>query len=154
MVSTPGALVIDAMQYSNPERARFQEWRAGGVGCVHVTVAIWEGARETLSTLGQWNRLFAENGDLIALAKGGDDIERIAKEGRTAIVFGFQDTSPFEDDIELVEVFHTLGIRIAQLTYNVQNRVASGCCQTGPDLIDGSGQFMPHPDLGGLPQFP
>lgn len=120
-------LTIDALQYNKPERARFLEWRAGGVSCVHVTVAIWESARETLTALGEWNRLFEENADLVALAKTADDIEEIARSGRTAVVYGFQDTSPLEDDIELVEIFHTLGIRIIQLTYNVQNRVASGC---------------------------
>ncbi|MBS7700546.1 membrane dipeptidase [Chelatococcus sp. YT9] len=122
-----GSLIIDALQYNKPERARFEEWRAGGVGCIHVTVAIWESARETLSALGEWNRLLEKNSDLIALATSADDIERIAASGRTAIVYGFQDTSPFEDDIELVETFYKLGVRIAQLTYNVQNRVASGC---------------------------
>lgn len=120
-------LLIDALQYNNPERARFEEWRDGGVGCVHVTLAIWEGARETLSVIGNWNRLFEANGDLIVLARTGHEIEAIAASGRTAVVFGFQDTSPFEDDIELVEVFYQLGVRIAQLTYNVQNRVGSGC---------------------------
>ncbi len=120
-------LLVDALQYNKPERARFEEWRRGGVGCVHVTVAIWEGARETLSVLGEWNRLLEKNADLITLATSAEDIERIAASGRTAVIFGFQDTSPFEDDIELVEIFYRLGIRIAQLTYNVQNRVASGC---------------------------
>lgn len=123
--STP--LLIDAMQYSNPERPRFEEWRRGGLSCVHVTVAIWESARETLSVLGRWNRLLHENRDLIALATSADDIDAIARSGRTAVVFGFQDTSPFEDDIELYAVFHRLGVRIVQLTYNVQNRIASGC---------------------------
>lgn len=120
-------LLIDAMQYNKPERPRFEEWRRGGVGCVHVTVAIWENARETLSALGEWNRLFEHNADLIALATTAEDVERIAASGRTAVILGFQDTSPFEDDIELVEIFYQLGVRIAQLTYNVQNRVASGC---------------------------
>lgn len=128
MMTTHGApLVIDALQFNKPERARFEEWRAGSLGCVHVTVAIWESARETLSKLGEWNRLFEANADLIALARSGEDIEAISASGRTAVVFGFQDTSPFEDDIELVEIFHTLGVRVAQLTYNVQNRIASGC---------------------------
>lgn len=120
-------IVVDCLQYNNPERPRFEEWRKGGIDCVHVTVAIWEGARETLSALGKWNRLLEANADLIALARTADDIRSIAASGRTAVVFGFQDTSPFEDDIELVQIFYDLGVRIAQLTYNVQNRVASGC---------------------------
>lgn len=125
--SNRGAIVIDAMQYSKWERARFEEWRAGGLGCVHVTLSIWENARETLTVIGAWNRLFQSHGDLIALATTGEDIERIAASGRTAVVYGFQNTSPFEDDLELVEAFHQQGVRIAQLTYNVQNAVASGC---------------------------
>ncbi|MDM8165637.1 membrane dipeptidase [Roseovarius sp.] len=126
-------LIIDALQYNNPERARFEEWRDGGVGCVHVTLAIWENARETLTAIGQWNRHFEEHADLIALATTAEEIEEIAASGRTAVVYGFQDTSPFEDDIELIEIFHQLGVRIAQLTYNVQNRVASGCWE--PDEL-------------------
>jgi microsomal dipeptidase-like Zn-dependent dipeptidase len=126
-VSSNRLLVIDAMQYNKPERARFEEWRKGGIGCVHVTLAIWENARETLSAIGEWNRLLEDNDDLIALATTADDIERIAGSGRTAVVYGFQDTSPFEDDIELFEIFYRLGLRIVQLTYNVQNRIASGC---------------------------
>ncbi|MCA0338498.1 MAG: dipeptidase [Proteobacteria bacterium] len=120
-------MLIDALQYNKPERARFEEWKRGGVGCVHVTLSIWENARETLTVIGEWNRLLEQNADLIALATTGEDIERIAASGRTAVVYGFQDTSPFEDDIELIEIFYQLGVRIAQLTYNVQNRVASGC---------------------------
>ncbi|WP_312366000.1 membrane dipeptidase [Ensifer sp.] len=126
-MSAKKPLVIDALQYNKPERARFEEWKRGGIGCVHVTLSIWENARETLTVIGEWNRLLEKNADLIALATTGADIERIAASGRTAVVYGFQDTSPFEDDIELVEIFHQLGVRVAQLTYNVQNRVASGC---------------------------
>jgi len=137
--SHDGLLFVDAMQYNKPERIRFEEWRKGGIGCVHVTVAIWEGARETLSVFGEWNRLFDDNDDLIALATTADDIQRIAESGRTAIVFGFQDTSPFEDDIELFEIFHKLGLRIVQLTYNVQNRIASGCWE---DDDHGVSQFF------------
>jgi microsomal dipeptidase-like Zn-dependent dipeptidase len=120
-------LLIDALQYSKPERARFEEWRDGRIGCVHVTLAIWEGARETLTKIGEWNRLLDDNADLIALATTAEEIETVAASGRTAILFGFQDTSPFEDDIELFQIFHRLGVRIVQLTYNVQNRIASGC---------------------------
>lgn len=123
-------LLVDALQFSHPERARFEEWRKGNVACVHATIAIWEGARETLSRIGQWNRLFEANSDLIAHACSADEIEEIAASGRTAVLFGFQDTSPFEDDIELFEIFHSLGVRIVQLTYNVQNRIGSGCWES------------------------
>ena len=42
-------LVIDGLQAGRPSRERFLEWREGGVGCVHATLAIRENARETLA---------------------------------------------------------------------------------------------------------
>lgn len=129
--SASSPMIIDCLQYSLPERARFEEWRAGGVGAVHVTLAIWEDARETLRVIGAWNRLFEANTDLIALAGSARDIDRIAGSGRTAVIFGFQNTSPFEDDLDLVEIFHQLGVRIAQLTYNIANAVGCGCWEEG-----------------------
>lgn len=120
-------LVVDCLEYSAPTRERFLEWQRGRVGCVHVTLSVWETARETLSVLGKWNDLLAENADLIGLARSVDDIRRISSEGRTAVVFGFQNTAALEDDIRLVQVFHDLGVRIMQLTYNTQNSIAAGC---------------------------
>ncbi|UOR02485.1 dipeptidase [Leucobacter allii] len=120
-------IVVDCLEYSNPSRERFLEWRDGRVGCVHVTLAVWETARETLSVLGRWNDLFAENSDLVAHATSAQGIRDIVASGRTAVMFGFQNTAPFEDDIRLVRVFHDLGVRIVQLTYNTQNSIAAGC---------------------------
>lgn len=123
----PPAIVVDCLENSKPSRERFLEWRDGHVGCVHVTVAIWESARETLSVLGQWNDLFAENRDLISPARTVAELREVVASGRTAVVFGFQNTAPFEDDIRLVQVFSDLGVRIVQLTYNTQNSLAAGC---------------------------
>ncbi|MEM7654121.1 MAG: membrane dipeptidase, partial [Pseudomonadota bacterium] len=41
--------------------------------------------------------------------------------------FGLQNCSPIEDDICLVEILHTLGVRFMQLTYNNQSLLATGC---------------------------
>ena len=132
-------LLIDCLQVSKPSRERFEEWRRGGVDCVHVTLSIWENTRETLSTIGKWNRIFADNSDLIAQANSADDIERIAASGRTAVIFGCQNASLFEDDIDLVGIFHKLGMRFVQLTYNVQNNIGSGCWE---DDDHGVSQFF------------
>ncbi|GLU48740.1 membrane dipeptidase [Nocardiopsis ansamitocini] len=126
-VADPLPFTVDCLEYSKPDRARFEEWRRGSVGCVHVTIAVWETARETLSVIGEWNDLFAANSDLIEQAHGVADITRINAAGKTAVLFGFQNTTPLEDDIRLVRVFADLGVRIMQLTYNTQNSIAAGC---------------------------
>lgn len=124
--STAHPLIIDALQYPVPERRWFEEWRAGNVGCVHVTVAIWEGAKATLERLAVWRQAFADNADLVAPALRGGDIEKIVASGRTAVVLGFQNTAPIEHDIELIATFRELGVRIMQLTYNLQNYIGAG----------------------------
>ena len=55
------------------------------------------------------------------------DIDKANKENKTAIFFGFQNCSPLEDDIKLVEKIHKLGCRFMQLTYNNQSLLATGC---------------------------
>lgn len=119
-------LVIDALQYPIPARRWFEEWKAGKVGCVHVTVAIWENSQQTLEKLALWRKAFEDNSDIIALARSGEDIRTITASGRTAVVLGFQNTAPIEHDIELISTFQELGVRIMQLTYNLQNYIGAG----------------------------
>ena len=61
------------------------------------------------------------------MGRTGDDVRKAKKENRTAIFFGFQNPSPIEDDLGLIEICHTLGARFMQLTYNNQSLLATGC---------------------------
>jgi len=119
--------IIDGCQYSNWDRSIFQEMHAGGVTAVHVTLVYWEDGMETLQVMGQWNRLFEENSDLIMPVRQASDIERAKAEGKVGIIYGFQNCSPLEGQIDLVEIFHQLGVRFMQLTYNNQSLIGAGC---------------------------
>ena len=119
-------MIIDGLTLPVPERRWFKEWRAGVVAAVHATVAIWENATETFSLIGRWRRVLEENADIVELATSAGDIERVAASGRTAVVMGFQNTSPVEYNIELFRAFRDLGVRVMQLTYNLQNYIGSG----------------------------
>lgn len=77
--------------------------------------------------MADWNRMFERFPDLIVPGRTVEDVRRAHAEGRTAIVFGFQNCSPIEDDIGLVEICHQLGARFMQLTYNNQSLLATGC---------------------------
>lgn len=118
---------IDGLQYANWSEKIFRQMRTGGVDAVHVTIAYHENFRETVARIEEWNLLFERYPDLIMQGRTAEDV-RLAKEsGRTAIIFGFQNPSPIEDDIGLVEIVHTLGARFMQLTYNNQSLLATGC---------------------------
>ena len=126
--TTPCAgFTIDGAQYARWDRAIFEEMRAGGVDCVNVTIAYWESCRETLANIGAWNRLFERHGDLIVQARTAEDVRRAKAAGKTAITYALQHCSPIEEDIDLVEILHTLGVRFMQLSYNNQSVCATGC---------------------------
>ncbi|WP_299747113.1 membrane dipeptidase [uncultured Tateyamaria sp.] len=118
---------IDNLQYCNWSEKIFRQMREGGVDAVHVTVAYHENFRETVLNFEAWNRWFELCPDLIIKGSSVSDIDRAKADGRTAIFFGFQNPSPIEDDIGLVEIVHTLGARFMQLTYNNQSLLATGC---------------------------
>jgi microsomal dipeptidase-like Zn-dependent dipeptidase len=118
---------IDGLQYANWSGSIFRQMREGGVDAVHVTIAYHETFRETVLNFERWNRWFEEYPDLIMKGQWASDIDVARKTGRTAIFFGFQNPSPMEDDIGLVEILHTLGARFMQLTYNNQSLLATGC---------------------------
>ncbi len=118
---------IDGLQYANWSEKIFRQMRMGGVDAVHVTIAYHENFRETVLNIEQWNRWFEQFPDLIFHGEWASDVEKARQTGRTAIFFGFQNPSPIEDDIGLVEVLHKLGARFMQLSYNNQSLLATGC---------------------------
>lgn len=118
---------IDGLQYANWSEKIFRQLREGGVDAVHVTIAYHENFRETVLNFEQWNRWFEQYPDLIMRGEWAADIDVARETGRTAVFFGFQNPSPIEDDIGLVEIVHKLGARFMQLSYNNQSLLATGC---------------------------
>jgi len=118
---------IDNLQYCNWSREIFEINREAGLDAVHVTVVYHEDYDEFLTRISEWDELFKKNSDLIFLGKDFKDIEKAKSENKTAIFFGFQNCSPIEDDLKLVEKVHELGCRFMQLTYNNQSLLATGC---------------------------
>jgi microsomal dipeptidase-like Zn-dependent dipeptidase len=118
---------IDNLQYCNWSEKIFRQMREGGLDAVHVTIAYHETFRETVHNIAKWNLLFERFADLIVPGRCAEDVRKAQDTGRTAIFFGLQTPAPMEDDIGLVEILHTLGIRFLQLTYNNQSLLAGGC---------------------------
>ena len=127
MTSQTRPVRIDCLQYANWSEKIFRQMREGSVDAVHVTIAYHENFRETVHNFERWNRWFEQFPDLIFQGRTGGDVRRARDTGRTAIFFGFQNPSPIEDDIGLVEIVHTLGARFMQLSYNNQSLLATGC---------------------------
>ena len=131
---------IDNLQYCNWSREIFKINREAGLDAVHVTVVYHEDYDEFLKRVEEWSNHFKNNSDLIFLGKNYNDIEKAKKENKTAIFFGFQNCSPIEDDINLVEKVYDNGCRFMQLTYNNQSLLATGCYEKNDSGVTNFGR--------------
>jgi membrane dipeptidase len=104
--------------------------RRGGLTAANCTCSVWEGFQATVDNIAVWNRHFRDDADLIVPARSVADIRQAKANGRTGIILGFQNVSAFEHRVEYVEIFKALGVGIAQMAYNTQNLVGSGCYET------------------------
>lgn len=120
-------LLIDGCEINNWDAGTIDELRRGGVDAVQATCAVWEDARGALGRLLDWQDRFERHADALVPARFTADIESAHRYGRTAVLLGFQNTAPIEDDPRLLHVFRALGVRVIQLTYNSQNAVGGSC---------------------------
>ena len=131
---------IDNLQYCNWSREIFKINREAGLDAVHATIVYHEDYKELQKVINSWNKHFNENSDLIFLGKNYRDIEKAKKENKTVIFFGFQNCSPIEDDINLIEKVHQQGCRFMQLTYNNQSLLATGCYEKNDSGVTNFGR--------------
>lgn len=120
------AIIIDAVSPLLQKYKYIDLVAKGGVTCVAPTVGGKETTEESVSKLGSWLHLLSERPDLVHV-KTAADIERAKAEGKLGILFHFQGTQPFELNLDLVDAFHALGLRMVMLTYNVKNYIGDGC---------------------------
>jgi microsomal dipeptidase-like Zn-dependent dipeptidase len=131
---------IDNLQYCNWTRKIFEINREADLDAVHVTIAYHEDFDELQNVIKKWNIHFKENSDLIFLGRSYKDIEKAKKEKKTSIFFGFQNCSPIEDDIGLIEKVHEQGCTFMQLTYNNQSLLATGCYEQNDSGVTNFGR--------------
>ena len=118
---------IDNLQYCNWSKEIFESNREAGLDAIHVTIAYHEDYDEVQKNFEEWKGYFATYPELIFQGRSYLDIEKAHNENKTAVFFGFQNCSPIEDDIKLVESVYQMGAVFMQLTYNNQSLLATGC---------------------------
>ncbi|MGM0535393.1 MAG: dipeptidase [Pseudomonadota bacterium] len=121
------AIVIDGLIIAKWNRELFEDMRRGGLTAANCTVSVWEGFQATVDNIVRSSALMAECSDLVRPVRTAADITRAKEEGKTGILYGFQNAHAFEDQVGYVEVFKQLGVGIVQMCYNTQNLVGTGC---------------------------
>jgi membrane dipeptidase len=59
------------------------------------------------------------------------DLDRARRDGKLAVFYLFQNTVQFGKSLDRLAMFHRLGLRSCQLTYNTANDVGVGCWEQG-----------------------
>ena len=118
---------IDNLQYCNWNEEIFKINNEAKLDAVHVTIAYHEDYDEVQKNVETWKEYFNNFSNLVSHGNSYEDIDKAHKENKTAIFFGFQNCSPIEDDIGLVQSVRDLGAVFMQLTYNNQSLLATGC---------------------------
>jgi membrane dipeptidase len=65
--------------------------------------------------------------DVLELVSVASDIPRLKQEGRIGAILGLEGCEALGSDIRFLELYHTLGLRIASLTHVRRNIYADGC---------------------------
>ena len=64
--------------------------------------------------------------DIILIAKNYDDILKAQKENKLYIFIGFEGLISIDDNIDLIDEYYEYGARHASLTWNEENKLATG----------------------------
>jgi membrane dipeptidase len=122
------AIVIDGLNASYFfNEAVLRRVRQGGVTAFNGTVAAWHSLPETMNLIADYYRLFEDRPDWIMQVRRVEDIHEAKARGCAGMIFGFQDSNAINGNLRMLAVYHALGVRIIQLTYNDENAVGCGC---------------------------
>ena len=134
-------LVIDGLNASNFFDPRLpKRLHDGGLTAVNATVAAWHTPEEALHLLASALHLLDQQCGLLTQVRSVDDIHRAKESNRVGFILGFQGADPIGDDLHLLALYHMLGVRIIQLTYNFRNRVGCGCLEKEDDGLSDFGR--------------
>ena len=142
--TAPGAvqrrdtLVWDAMGELRPEYepALIREMLASGMDAITITLCDpkpegSEALALAVDSLLEHDRFLAGRGDFFMKATSVADVDRARRAGKMAVFYLYQNTVQFGSELDRVDMFHRLGMRSCQLTYNTKNLAGVGCWEEG-----------------------
>jgi membrane dipeptidase len=107
-----------------------EEFRSSEIDVFHIASGVGgltaqEAYQNVLAFVGQYNSIVANRPDLFVRIDSAEDLDTVQRSGRAGILIGVQNSQHFRTPDD-VEVFHALGQRVSQLTYNSRNRIGNG----------------------------
>ncbi|MGI9067898.1 MAG: dipeptidase [Pyrinomonadaceae bacterium] len=124
---------LGAKWFSNPDSftaADLQRFRNSGINVFHI--AVGTGGRDahlgTLRFIAGWNSFLSNHDQHLMRVDSPADLDRVKVSGKVGVLLGVQNSEHYQsaDDVNL---FHGLGQRVSQLTYNTRNLIGNGATE-------------------------
>ena len=131
------AIVIDGLIIGrNWDQDSFKALDESGYTGFNVSVGSGS-LQRTLDSLEEWRQRIQENPDRLVHVTSAEDFVNAKKEGKAALMLGFQNSSMIGNSIDNLDSLYQAGTRWMQLTYNERNLLGDGCTErTNAGLSD------------------
>ena len=126
------AIVIDATCPLARLQQYLDKWILGGATVMAPTVNVPDAAGlmyDTMRNLGDWLKTIRDNPQKFLHVTSVEHIYKAKEEKKLGLLFHFQNTLPIENNLNNIEIYHRLGVRMIQLCYNLKNLVGDGCAE-------------------------
>jgi membrane dipeptidase len=108
-------------------------FREVGVNFISLTLAAGAGLGSSISStmekIAKVRNEIRDRTDWLVLATSVEEIRKAKVANKLAVNFNFQETLPFETNLEMIQTYYDLGVRQALLAYNQRNLVGDGCAE-------------------------
>ncbi len=132
-LATPGPFNVPRMFDKPFSPNMVANAKASGVTAVNMTLAGGSNGpmafAAAVRALAFAERELSAHPDVFTKVRTVADLAQAKADQKLGLIFGFQDGTALEDDLSRVEMFHALGVRILQLTYNIRNLIGDGCLE-------------------------
>lgn len=120
--------------------------QASGVTALNLTVgtvgSYTSNYEETIGLIAYWDAQIAAHPQVLMKVVVGAQLDEARHSKRLGIIYGFQDTTMYGENLDRFDQFHDFGVRIIQLTYNRRNLMGDGCLESGNAGLSKLGQDM------------
>jgi membrane dipeptidase len=120
--------------------------KATGLTAINITVSEVGNAPgvfdKTVANIAWVDEECAGHPDLFLKVLSGSDLSLTRTTRRLGFIYGFQDCSALEGDLSRLNLFHGLGVRIIQPTYNRRNAMGDGCLETADGGLSSLGHEL------------